>query len=243
MPPGTTGTTGTQMDGVPWRAVKRFFPGRHVGTFVLALPDHDLVYVKNAKAGCSTILAWLDHLHTGSPPPPGNIHQQHRLPRLREVGRDRLLEMLGGSAYRFSFVRNPRTRLESTYWNKVVPDHKERPRVLGLLGILGAEDRTVGFEEFLDAVEHQVSSVDCDPHWRPQHLNLLHPVVRFNRIGRLESFAADLDAIQQEAGLPRVPAPQRNVSRRADTSVFDGRPDLVQRVETIYATDYELYGY
>jgi hypothetical protein len=83
-----------------------------------------------------------------------------------------------------------------------------------------------------------------DPHWRPQHVNLMHPLVSYDHVGRLETFAADLEHIRAAAGLPHVPLEVRNTSRQASSdSVFDGRPDLVRRVERIYATDFELYGY
>jgi hypothetical protein len=83
-----------------------------------------------------------------------------------------------------------------------------------------------------------------DAHWRPQHRNLFHPLVTFDRIGRLESFEADFARIQEEAGLPEVPLEQVNANPRSDRrSVYDGRPDLRSRVEQLYAKDMELYGY
>ena len=64
-------------------------------------------------------------------------------------------------------------------------------------------------------------------------------------MGRVESFDADLERIREEAGLPHVPLEVKNTSRssKSSDSVFDGRPDLVRRVEQLYAKDFELYGY
>ncbi len=102
----------------------------------------------------------------------------------------------------------------------------------------------ITFEAFLDLIEQQDPLTEMDPHWRPQHVNLLHPLVHFDRIGKLETFAADLELIRQEAGLPPAPLETRNVSRRPrEGSVYDGRPDLVRRVQQLYALDFELYGY
>jgi hypothetical protein len=84
---------------------------------------------------------------------------------------------------------------------------------------------------------------DMNPRWRPQHVNLLHPLINYDRLGRLENFESDLERIRAEAGLPDVPIEVRNASKQARTdSVYDNRPDLVRRVEQIYATDFELYG-
>ena len=83
-----------------------------------------------------------------------------------------------------------------------------------------------------------------DPHWRLQHANLMHQLITLDHVGRLETFAADHDHIREAARLPQVPLEVRNTSRRSSTySVYEGRPDLVRRVEQLHATDIELYGY
>ena len=83
-----------------------------------------------------------------------------------------------------------------------------------------------------------------DPHWRPQHVNLMHPLIEYDRVGKLENFDSDLAKICKEAGIREVPVEKRNVKRTADqNSVYDGRPDLERRVREIFARDFELYGY
>jgi hypothetical protein len=217
---------------------------RVVKRHILALPQHDLVYVKNPKAGSSTVMVWLDRLHTGEHD--GRLqrmHKDHRLPSHREVGRQRVLRMLSGEAYRFSFVRDPVRRLESVYWAKLVRSKRYRIKAATALGLRTQPDQVIPFEEFLDALD-QPDLLNMDAHWRPQHRNLFHPLVTFDRIGRLESFEADFARIQEEAGLPEVPLEQVNANPRSDRrSVYDGRPDLRSRVEQLYAKDMELYGY
>jgi hypothetical protein len=227
------------------RAMRQFFPGRRIDSYIRPLPEHGVVYVKNPKAACSTILVWLDRIHTGDHEQVfTNVHKEHRLPRVREVGWPRVVEMLSGSAYRFSFVRHPLRRFESVYWDKIV--HKARclPEVQRFLGL--PEDRTapLTFEQFLGAVEQQDPITEMNRHWQPQHVSLMHPLVSYDFIGRLENFDADLERVREEAGLPRVPLQVRNASRhRGGDSVYDGRPDLVRRVEELYAKDFETYGY
>ncbi len=225
--------------------MRRYFPGLRMGVYLRPLPEHDLVYVKNPKAGCSTILVWLDRIHTGDHEFTfSNVHKEHRLPTVREVGRPVVVRMMSGAAYRFSFVRNPLRRFESVYWDKMVHDLRWRPNIPAALGVAVEPDTVVSFEQFLAAVELQDPVSDMNPHWRPQHVNLMHPLVSYDRIGRLESFESDLERIRAEAGLPSVPLEVRNTSKRASShSVYDGRPDLVRRVEQIYAKDFEVYGY
>ena len=232
--------------GLSWPAIKQYFPRAKPGSFIMPVPAYDLIYVKNPKAGCSTLVVWLDRLHTGDLDfELQYIHKEHRLPTVREVGRSKVIGMLAGNAYRFSFVRNPLRRFESVYWDKLVRSGQYRLKAAAGLGLPADPDRIVSFEEFLGAVEQQDPVSEMDPHWRPQHVNLLHPLVTYDHVGRLESFDTDLDRIREEAGLPHVPIEVKNVSRssKSTDSVYDGRPDLVRRVEQIYATDFELYGY
>jgi len=226
-----------------WPLIKGYFPRRSPGYHILTVPAYSLVYVKNPKVASSTVIAWLDLLHTGdSHLELRQVHKEHRLPSLAQVGRSRVLEMLGGAGYRFSFVRNPVRRFESVYWDKMVRHKRFRGQVAASLGLSPDEPPT--FEEFLGAVEEQDPVDDMDPHWRPQHVNLLHPLVTYDHVGKLENFAADVELIRDGAGLPDIPVTPRNVaSRTRPDSVYDGRPDLVHRVEMLYAEDFEIYGY
>jgi hypothetical protein len=230
---------------VSWRAMRQYFPGRGMRRYLCPVPEHKVIYVKNPKAGCSTILVWLDRLHTGDYDHEfGDVHQENRLPTVRDLGRATIERMLSGSAYRFSFVRHPVRRFESVYWDKLVHNLKWRKNVPAALGLDLSPDTVVPFEQFLSIVEKQDPVSEMDPHWRPQHVNLMHPLVTYDHVGRLEDFAAELEHIREAAGLPHVPLEVRNTSRRTETdSVYEGRPDLVRRVEQLYATDFELYGY
>ena len=225
--------------------LKKYFPGkRRLNYHLFPIPDLGLFYVKNPKAGCSTILLWLDRMYTGDHAfLPENIHTDHRLPRPRDLGWEKLAPMLGGEAFVFSFVRDPLRRFESAYRDKVTVPGLWRDDVRATLGLSAEPDDEVSFEQFLTAVEQQDPIAQMDPHWRPQHVNLMHPVVQYDHIGRLETFDADLTKIRELAGLPDAPPEVRNATARSGASVYDGRPDLVRRVQDLYATDFELYDY
>lgn len=228
-----------------WAELNEFFPHRRIGNYVRPLPEHGLVYVKNPKAGCSTILVWMDRMHTGELDKEfTNVHTQHRLPTVGEVGRPRVARMLSGAAYRFSFVRDPLRRLESAYWDKIVHSGNRRWRDQVVPRPADQEPAELSFEQFLAAVEQQDPVGEMDPHWRPQHVNLMHPLVSYDRLGRIENFDADLRLVREEAGLPDVPYQVRNTTKRATgDSVYEGRPDLVRRVQELFAQDFELFGY
>lgn len=225
---------------------ERYYPNASLGYYVHALPEHSLVYVKNPKVGCSTLLVWLSRLQSGDDSyGPPNIHDHNLVPKPAETGWRRVIQMLAGDAYRFTFVRDPLVRLESAYHDKIVRARRPawRNQVRRALGSPADGDQRPTFEEFVTALERQDPRTEMDPHWRPQHLNVMHPLVEYDRIGRLESFDADLARIRAEAGVRDIPLDHRNRGSRPDTSVYDGRPDLVRRVRELYATDLELFSY
>jgi Sulfotransferase family len=227
--------------------MKAYYPNLPLAYHVHALPEHGLVYIKNPKAGCSTVLVWLSRLHSGQDDySPKNVHAEHLLPRPADLGWPCISQMLGGEAYRFTFVRDPLRRLESAYRDKIVRARSSqwRDKIRGSLGLPPGTDGPLSFEQFLAGLEQQDPVTEMDPHWRPQHVNLMHPLIEYDRIGKLETFDADLAKIREEAGIREVPVEKRNVRRTADLdSLYEGRPDLGRRVREICATDFELYGY
>lgn len=245
--PSSTETPRTG-DGKPtWKEMKAYYRNLPLGYHVHALPEHGLVYIKNPKAGCSTVLVWLSRLHSGQDDyRPKNVHAEHLLPRPADLGWRRISRMLGGEAYRFTFVRDPLRRVESAYRDKIVraSSSQWRDKIRGSLGLPLGSAEPLSFEQFLAGLEQQDPVTEMDPHWRPQHLNLMHPLIEYDRIGKLENFDADLARIREEAGIRDVPVQKRNVRGTADPdSVYDGRSDRERRVRAIFATDFELYGY
>jgi Sulfotransferase family len=226
-------------------ALRRYYPNGRYWTRLQPLPGHGCIFVKNPKAASSTVLLWLHRIHTGDHEwaPALNIHREHRLPRPAEVGWEELVRMLAGGAYRFTFVRDPIRRAESAYLSKVADMERKddwRNKVRAVLG-LPQNGGQVSFDQFVAALEAE-EPIRMDAHWRPQHLNLMHPLVEYDYVGRLETFGRDLARIRAEAGLPDTPLEMRNPSERS-RDVFHGRWGLLRRVRDVYARDLELYGY
>lgn len=237
-------------------ALQSYWPNSLVDHRLHPLPQHNCVYVRNAKVGTGTTLLWLHRVHTGDHDftPVRSIHAEQQLPTPDDVGWDNVIEMLHGRAFRFAFVRDPVRRLQSAYRNKVTGYLRHGGRggarriktLHKALGHRGAPAKDLSFDQFVAAVEILATedAVKMDAHWRPQHLNLMHGLVTYDLVGRLESFGADLERIRAATGIPDVPIEVwRNASAKSDTSLFDGRRDLLQKVHGIYARDFELYGY
>jgi hypothetical protein len=228
-------------------AIKTYFPRGALARRVQPLPEYGCIYVRNAKVATGATLLWLHRVHTGDHDftPKKSIHAENKLPRVEDVGAEKVLRMLNGDAFRFSFVRDPVRRLESAYFSKILRHrgYPGRARLQRILGLPEGPDNELTFEQFVAALEMQ-DPVRMDVHWRPQHLNLMHGLVEYDLVGRLETFPADVARIREATGMPDVPIPTWNVSKkRATTSLLDGRPDLLRKVRDIYARDFELYGY
>lgn len=209
---------------------------------VLSLPERGVVYVRVPKAACSTLKLWLHRIHTGDHDAElRNVHTDHRVPRGHDLGWPTVCRMLDGGAYRFTFVRHPADRAVSAYRSKIVRAARDvwRDRVRAPLGLSG--DTEVTFDVFLAAME-AADPRTWDPHWRPQNLLTMRGLVDYDHIGRVESFDRDLAVVREAAGLPDVPVVVRNRDAREE-SPLDGRPELVRRVEALYANDYEVFGY
>ncbi len=78
-----------------------------------------------------------------------------------------------------------------------------------MLGLPKDPDRPVSFEQFVDLLELQDPLV-MDRHWQPQHINLMHPLVTYDFIGRLDNFERDLAVVREATGMPPVAAPAVN---------------------------------
>lgn len=229
---------------VTWREMREYFPHRALANHVHALPDLGIVYVKNPKAACSTVLLWLDRMHTGEHDfSPGNVHTDNRLPTVQEVGRRRIARMLSGEGYSFTFVRDPLRRFQSAYLDKLVNSKRWRTQIQEALGQEPDEERPVSLDDFVAGIEAQDPIGEMDPHWRPQHINVMTSLISYDHIGHIETFDTDLETIRSAAGLPPVPVEVRNVAKKPSTTILADRPDLEERVRAIYAKDFEIFGY
>ncbi|WP_183093435.1 sulfotransferase family protein [Nocardioides stalactiti] len=229
---------------VTWREMRAFFPHRVLANHVHALPEHGIVYVKNPKAACSTVLLWLDRLHTQDHDfSPGNVHTDNRLPQVSDVGRRKIARMLSGEGYSFTFVRDPLRRFQSAYQDKLVTSKRWRTQIQTALGQEPDPERAVSIDDFVAGIEAQDPIGEMDPHWRPQHVNVMTSLITYDHIGRIETFDTDLEIIRKEAGLPPVPVEVRNVAKKPSAGILADRPDLEERVRAIYAEDFRIFGY
>jgi hypothetical protein len=204
--------------GTPnWRKYQALFKGR------LTWPESDflvnaqrkLIYSPIAKAGSSSIKQWLLEMlgeHTSEESCMTTMAQRHRLCELPVNVAWRQLE--DNQAFKFSFIRNPWTRLVSGYLNKFLKVDRCSIRVAKLMGrcskeLANGELVDITFEEFVQFLARSRPH-RFDVHWRPQYLFLRHH--RYDFIGRFETFSADFALLQERLSINK-PLPHRNSTR------------------------------
>ena len=89
--------------------------------------------------------------------------------------------------FRFTILRHPFARTVSAWADKLRPGAGHRQR-RDLMTYLGRDaDAPLGLSEFLDILAHDEGARDLDRHWRPQHREISHGLVRYDLIGRVEA--------------------------------------------------------
>ena len=231
----------TAAEIISFSDLQAFFPCGGLGEAINPCPRFNTIYVTNQKAGCTSIKLMLNRAETGDNHLDSrNIHVESRLPKPSSLGWPRVREMLSGSAYRFTFVRHPVDRLLSAYNDKILIDRNFDFAGLVLQHLGLPQDRDVTLPLFIDYLE-LCDPLEMDRHWRPQHFNLMHGLVEYDFVGRVETLERDMRIVAKEAGLPIDDVLHRNIKQKSVTHE-DVAPYL-SRIEKLYARDFELYGY
>ena len=201
-------------------------------------PDLPIIYVSNPKSGCSTIKNSLKQAQADSYTQSGRssfgrLSEPHLSDDcLRNSGRP-----TGPDSGRLviSSVRNPYTRALSGYLDMVEGvDTKQYPEI-----------KHWNVETF---EAHLATIAACDPqtlntHFRPQHINLDVPRVRYDAIVFLENLAAlpvllgqAVRGLQLQTFAPHA----RGAGSKMDRHYT---PNAVELVRQIYARDFEWFHY
>lgn len=210
---------------------------------VFAVNGFPLVYVNNAKCGCSTIKQslWLhfDELnevttYKGSP------HTRKGSPFVKNP--EEMLEFLEShNPVFFSMVRNPYSRILSAYLNKIYSDNRDEVVCQAFFKVAGFDsDARPTFYEFLSALKI-IPVADQDKHFSPQFCNLLYGVVSYSHLFHIENFP------ELEAFLKKYNVNIKNWNRHRNDAgeklsewFGDSEEELVRE---IYELDFKLFGY
>ena len=154
-------------------------------------------------------------------------------------------EILGSPRFfRFTYVRNPFTRILSAYLEKIETEIPERERLLPTLGL--PADRTPSLLEFLKAVQAQRDDWR-DIHWTTQSRLIQANNIGYSFIGRFESFSTTFPLVLDRLGIDRShydAARQPRHATGANARVLDYvGPAEREAIISIYHADFIGFAY
>lgn len=236
------------------------YPSARPRSFQLPLPDSrrdylvhvsaklGCVYVEVPKTGCTTIkrLLQLGELEGDADRAPRDPHDRSSSP-LTAPGADlaafqRLWD--DPATLRFTYVRNPYTRILSCYLDKIVTNQWERQHRLPKLGL--DPDADVPLLQFLEIVAAQPQD-ELDIHWCPQFLLTGVPHNHYDREFHFERFTDVTIELLGELGLgyleSHVAAKPAHATEAGDLVEQYIGDDEAALIHEIYADDFVLFGY
>ncbi len=233
---------------------------------VLISETHRYIYHMNPKVGSNTTLNMLYRLAGMRDEIIGNPHQVSRdLPLLDRHGLI-AADVAHGDCqaffknwpgyFTFSFTRNPYTRLKSAY-NDKLKRYAEIAEA-ALVEKLGQGDgdkskkyfqrelkARISFEQFAKGVcgDHLYG----DQHWVPQYDRLRPDLCKYDSLGKLENYRADLSSILNAIGIapenhPSFPSRLNSAPDPRQNSDYYNE-DLIRLVLKTYDKDFAEFGY
>jgi hypothetical protein len=204
---------------------------------------HDLLYLCNYKAACTTLLLCMARREREL----GLIDLE---PDADSVHVDDIFKILDFSLahprpFTFSFVKNPYARALSAYLDKIHPCTGET-RALFCKRYQLDPSSAISFSDYLRLIQ-QTPACEQDVHWRAQANNLMLGGLEIDFVGHVECFDEDFASLASQTGLGADAASVRagmrhGTSARLRLAEFYGARE-VALVNEIYEEDFRAFGY
>ena len=206
------------------------------------------IYVQTQKVACTTILKTMQIQEAGGETPhlTASPHKREfsllaQIPLFALTSRDPLLE---GSYFRFSFVRNPYTRVVSAFLDRLGSKQPLRNRYIKKLGL--PENSELPFLDFLKIL-NESDPRRMNKHWMPLTLLTQIDRVNYDFIGRVENFSHDFDHVLRTIYKKNYDDKRYRRAHHA-TGASAKVLDLIgsnekQLIEKIYEQDFENFNY
>lgn len=213
--------------------------------------ERKFAYIETPKVACTSIKKFMmDQVVEGDFHLENNneVHNREISPllQLAELDMPSALEVWSPAYRRFSFVRNPFSRLLSGFLDKLITNEYERQRHLPMMGF--KQGYVPKLLEFLERLAEK-HDADRDIHFRTQSALLMLESVDYDFIGRFERFDRDFLWLQQAfygAHLPNEAYESFGKHHASDANskilLYFGEREA-QLVRDIYATDFENFEY
>jgi hypothetical protein len=146
--------------------------------------------------------------------------------------------------FKFTFVRNPYSRVLSAYLDKIVKDDEPGRRRKMRKALSG---EAPSFEDFVRWLAK--GGLYEDVHWAPQSSILVIPVERFDFVGKLERLEDDFQRVMENlpascrggGGAVQTFAPHSTGAGDKESAYYT--KELREIIARLYREDFELFGY
>tara|TARA_R110000796_G_scaffold200418_2_gene316443 strand:- start:10543 stop:11244 length:702 start_codon:yes stop_codon:yes gene_type:complete len=136
-----------------------------------------------------------------------NVHDRRASPLLSpfQLSKNCLNDIVESKDFfKFTFVRNPYSRLLSCYLDRIVP--KKSTPYNEIVRFLGKDiGYDVGFDEFIEVICSQ-SNYEQNNHWRLQYSDAMCNVIDYDLLGKQETFDSDMRKVWSKI-YPSSPIP------------------------------------
>jgi hypothetical protein len=224
--------------------------------------DGRLLYVKNPKAACSSVTQLLHWQDCGHFVPLNQLHGAAGVRQGVRYAQAHLSSLNDPACVRFTVVRDPVARTVSAFMMYFAgaaanifasaehqADALVKEQGMWTLGYDPEGDIHRNFDIFLEYLAHSlaVAPAEVNIHWKPQTLSIARGLIDYAHIGRVETLDEDLRTIGELAGrdLRRGLAemPHFNRSKPVRSGAFTATQAQRSKIRTLYAADYEAFGY
>ncbi len=214
---------------------------------------YDYLFIENPKVASTTLLRKLQsaELDPGGTLPE-DIHNRDSSPISRFLklsDREQWDMFFSENIFRFTFVRNPYSRLLSAYLSKIDKSLRAKAEILAVIQGKDASEvtdlsPTVSFEEFVDVVCGQ-NTLEMNAHWKPQVDQVLFGSINYDFIGCFENLLSDYNCVSEKLFGVREPELGQSKNWTGSSSKISTYYNsiLQKKVLDCFETDFEKFGY
>jgi dermatan 4-sulfotransferase 1 len=227
-----------------------FFGDQVLNETVCISIKNKYIYFEVPKSGSGSILKALHAVELGNHPGVAEL-EDHPAPinspfvKPYQLGTQEFVHLLKDpNFFKFSFVRNPYTRILSAYLDKVLSRDEAVAEYYRIeLGIT-PDKNTPDFHEFIEIVSNQ-NPRQMNKHWRPQVYQSFARFCELDFVGKIETFETDFMYVGQRLGLffhsPPHYAPHATGAQFQLEKFYN--TDAQRKILHLYFDDFESFQY